>query len=58
VLTVLAVSDCGLSLLHACVRTPGRPVLSRRNLGIESCMIEGQLRVQTEIERVLSSAVS
>jgi hypothetical protein len=34
----LAVSDCGLSLLQACVSIPGRPILSGRNLGMDSCV--------------------
>ena len=40
VLPGLAVSDCGLFLLHAsCVSSPGRKLLSGRNLYMENCGI-------------------
>jgi hypothetical protein len=44
VLAGLAVCECDLYILQvSTVSIPGRPVLSGRNLGMESCLVQGQL---------------
>jgi hypothetical protein len=40
-----------------CVSTPGRPVLSGRNLDMESCVTGCSSRVQTETWRIMSLAI-
>jgi hypothetical protein len=50
VLAGLAVPDCDFSLLQAYVSTPGRPVLSGRNLDMEHCGTKSSLVCRQKME--------